>query len=329
MEDREDQGDGDANAARLSFIVVSILGLALAVGCSLPRERSGGQAEGSPSYLNHVAWPSSFYVEFTNYVEGAARPGSNYVMYEATSPAPGVTNFSFKSFFTFGPNLPGVPHHFVGQPCEYYLYRDPQSNDVYHAYVYCVAESVMQYSVIASNLGGHWQDFVARYHQRLPAPPLATPLPASPVPVTPTSPKQQWFITYGSKYATNMLEKQATNIGYYACLAEPTHTSLGDFKAPFSFTGRGAGVSNKWYGQLLYNPASFMVGTNFPAGAFQRPTAGFTEYTNVIPTTFSGPAKKAMNCSVCHASDNGPMTLFTAQSASWENINCWQGQLPR
>ncbi|HVQ40360.1 MAG TPA: hypothetical protein VMS31_22655 [Pyrinomonadaceae bacterium] len=212
----------------------------------------------------------------------------------------------FKALFPRCLNLPGVPLTFVGRRCEFYMGRDPQTNK-YAAYVY--SQDRKESFLLAANFGPPAHDFMARYNKLLTQPPLSAPLAGTPIAVRGPADGQpvQWFLTAG----TNNNPVPANVQGYYAAMATPVGYDASLYKPPYNFSGAAPGIhapdnSRLVYGQLVYDPLTFVINPNFPTDTFEPPSG----YTPIKPICWKN---KQMNCAACHLSDPPHLHVFYTQ----------------
>lgn len=263
----------------------------------------------TPSYLDYVAWPQAFQIQFTsNYLTKGTPPRTitlpgNTLFYQF-SESNGRSDAKFKAVFPKCINLPGVPLRFFQKPCEFYMGRDPQHKNAYAAYVY--STGLNESFLLALNLGPPAQNFVYRYHQLLPVPPLSEPEKKTPLPVRAPAGGEpvQWFLTSGKFGSLSPANDQ----GYYAAMATAISASDGNkYNPPFSFTGAAPGVHGRLvYGQLVYDPTTFVINPNFAPDTFLPPSG----YTPIKPVCNQLPE---MNCAVCHLSDAPHTQIFYTQ----------------
>jgi hypothetical protein len=268
-------------------------------------------AQETPSYLDYVAWPPAFTIQFSsNYLtQRTGKPQrtitltGNQLFYQSAE-SNGRSDAKFKSVFPKCINLPGVPLRFFQRPCEFYMGRDPQHKNAYAAYVY--STDLHESFLLALNLGPPAQNFVYRYHQLLPLPPLPEPEKKTPLPVRAPAGGEpvQWFLTSGQIGILSPANDQ----GYYAAMATAMSASDGNkYNPPFSFTGAAPGVHGRLvYGQLVYDPATFVINPNFAPDTFTPPSG----YTPIKPVCNQLPK---MNCAVCHLSDAPHTQIFYTQ----------------
>lgn len=263
----------------------------------------------SPSYLDYVGWPQAFQIDFSsNYLTKGTPPRTitlpgNQLFYQSAE-SNGRSDAKFKSVFPKCINLPGVPLRFFQKPCEFYMGRDPQHKNAYAAYVY--SSDLKESFLLALNLGPPAQNFVYRYHQLLPVPPLSEPEKKTPLPVRAPAGGEpvQWFLTSGKFGSLSPPNDQ----GYYAAMATAISAPDGNkYNPPFSFTGAAPGVHGRLvYGQLVYDPTTFVINPSFPSDTFMPPAG----YTPINPLCWKLPQ---MNCAVCHLSDAPHKQIFFTQ----------------
>jgi hypothetical protein len=259
-----------------------------------------------PSFLENTMWPEGFQITFINYPIGASVSFPNNALYYhfPIAKAGEKTNGKMKSVYAPCPNIPCVPAGFLNFPCEFYLGRDPHNQNKYMAYVFSLA--LKQYAVIAEDFGPMHPDFIARYYQVNPKPPLPEPPSGTSFAVgNPTKNGQpvpvQWFFVTG---AGGKAENEDL-FGVIDKSIEGPPPQKKSYRAPYSFYGK--------HMQLVYDYQHWVMTPYFPDGFFEPPSG----YQLVQPADSSCPLTapfsqadqpqkthtQVMVCTACHISE--------------------------
>jgi len=264
------------------------------------------QSDNQPAFLDNVVWPEGFQITFTNYPIGTSTSfPHNALYYHFPMTISGEkTNGRMKSVYDPCPPLPCVPAEFLNFPCEFYLGRDRQQDNLYMSYVF--SPTLKQYATVAKDFGPMHPDFIARYYKVNPKAPVSKPPSGidfavgnptqngQPVPV-------QWFFVTGSG-------GRAENEDLFGVIDKPVQgppPQKKSYRPPYSFYGK--------HMQLVYDYQHWVMNPYFPDGFFDPPSGYRLVQPSDAGCPLTAPFSQAdqpkktgtlvMVCTACHISE--------------------------